>query len=123
MATDDGSARYRWYNSSTSHSFAPKSVPATPACDSGPECSVVCSVGSADARGNSGGTADIALFRRVIVGLPPPSGPVLGYLPGSIGGRCAQLVTAAPGGSGQGTAIRAGGARRRANKPIPGTVP
>ncbi len=44
----------------------------TPAWDSGPECSVVCSVESADARGNSGGTADIALFRRVVVGSPAP---------------------------------------------------
>src|SRR5262249_28861713 len=56
--------------SSTSHSFGPKSVPGDPAAGSWPEGSVVCSAESADVRGDSGGTADIALFRRVIVSGP-----------------------------------------------------
>jgi hypothetical protein len=61
MSTDEGSARYRWYSSSTSHSFGPKSVPGELAWGSGPEPVAACSVVSADARGDWPCTADIAL--------------------------------------------------------------
>src|SRR5215469_7386018 len=97
LSTDPGSARYRWYSSSTSHSLGPKSVPAAvdcgwltcPAwpssrsgaapgrrapsgregadCSGAPDLSSACAMRSAEVRGDSEDTADIALFRSWII--------------------------------------------------------